>query len=238
MSTDYQLDLYMFLQNKISTDRRPYTHMRSDSISRIYTIQKDELNKFYKIYSDVVDENNSINIIENQAETGPLVIDLDFETTENTRQYKKENITLIISKIIELYEEQDNIADNYKVIVMEKESPEYNERRLVYKDGLHIMLIAPISKNNRILILKQLQVFAEDTNLFSFQLNNVDRVVDKAVVNCGWPLYGSRKTNRQCYKITNIIKVNSGIMQQDLITNYNTFELVKLCSVRQYAKDN
>jgi len=232
--------LNRYIDKFIAVKGSEYTHTIFGNYCRSLNIPDEELPEFYNIYkraSKLVE----FNFTEKQKIVGPLIIDIDFNFghEHGERQYTNESIeTLVVNtiKIIKKYLKVNN--DDLKVIVSEKESPCYKEKKNEYKDGIHLIIPLPIHVDMRYFIREELIKNAEKEGWFDDIpfTNTLDDVFDKAVVmRNGWMMYKSKKKDGKLYDVTHVYdghckKINPSFYEHD--------ERIIACSVRQFEEED
>jgi P4 family phage/plasmid primase-like protien len=201
------------------------THTDIGKVKIPYSIKSDELDEFYKLYSDVVFNNDTkLSIVEKLQEVCPLVIDLDFKYINNfnerqyTNSFIKQFIKFIFEKLAHLY----NLEDKHSLIwIMEKQNICNNIDKQNYKskDGIHILLpsIHANIETYKIFIdeiLNDSETLKDILNetCLSIPDNNINEIIDKSIYTGNWLLYGSGKEDdierNNIYTLTNIYKFN------------------------------
>src|ERR1051325_2778106 len=104
-------NLQSFLNENKKVDKEHYTHTSIDPRGT-YNIQNTDINKFWKLYSDCINNNIVLTITERPGAYGPLRVDFDFKSLPlyPKRQYTPE----IIKKVVKIYQEE--IKDILEVV--------------------------------------------------------------------------------------------------------------------------
>jgi hypothetical protein len=191
-----------------------------------WNIPSDKQNKFYKLYS----KEQNLSIAEKCPELYKcIVIDLDLLFKENTRITNNEIekiVNLLTTILKEIYEDSDELTQNYTCIVLQRPNP-YNKisrQHEYWKNGVHIhfpYIIAPYTVHYALR-----QRFIE-TYKFEIECENkIDEIYDNNV-RVTWLLYGSSKPEIAPYEITQIYN-NDNLK----INDYDYLEWIKLLSIR------
>jgi hypothetical protein len=117
-----------------------YTHLSLNPNGK-YRIESSELPTFYSLLSSTT---GPTHILEshNERNSGPLLIDLDFEYPDeprfHTRQYTRECVTKFVNHIHEGITAMFDIKSDFEYVVSEKPLPTIETGKRV-KDGIHIL---------------------------------------------------------------------------------------------------
>ncbi|AYV81208.1 MAG: D5-like helicase-primase [Harvfovirus sp.] len=181
-----------------------------------------------------------LHIVERPKRTGPLLIDLDFRQLSKERSYTLDHICYIVSKCNEIIEKYIKTArENVEAFVCEKKQPTYDEKQKNYKDGFHIVYPKiPLNLIMRYKILSEIKAAVIGDDAFSEieYLNSIDEIFDLSVVwSNGWFMYGSRKPNKQVYKLTHIFSFD---MSEQDSEKHDPEELVMILSNRQFNEED
>merc|ERR1712086_1229557 len=104
-----------------------------------------ELSLFHNLYNKYVfEEGNTVHLTEAHKNNSSILIDLDLR--HKVSELKRHYDNLFIEKFIGIYFRELNglipglDKDYCKAFVMEKDTPNYQNIKSVYKDGIHIVL--------------------------------------------------------------------------------------------------
>lgn len=117
-----------------------YTHLSLNPNGK-YRIESSELPTFYSLLSST---SGPTHILEshNERNSGPLLIDLDFEYPDeprfHTRQYTHECVTKFVNHIHDAITAMFDSKSDFEYVVSEKPSPTIETGKRV-KDGIHIL---------------------------------------------------------------------------------------------------
>ncbi len=209
-----------------------------------FNIQDENLNKFIELYSDCLGS-SELYFVERPKPVGPFLLDIDFNTTIDKREYTDnhiENIIKITNKVIsELYETDENMLRSF---VMEKSLPTDKLNGNEYKDGFHILYpFVAASENMRYLITHEIKTKCiKQKVLYGINYtNSIDKIFDMSVIKSnGWMMYGSRKFDSQIYKLTKIYNMNCDKIYTigDKKQLYRNRDLVSILSNRKFNEND
>jgi len=181
-------------------------------------------------------ENQEICLIEQHADIGPFIIDIDMRFKEEIEKrvfnysFVKRICNSYIQQILEYFElTQEDIQNKIQAFVFERPEPyKYKDQ---IKDGIHIMFpyitsepaIQNIIREN---VIKDLEEHFKTIPLE----NSISNAIDKAVIEqAGWYMYGSTKPGVKRYKLVYVF--DSLGLQMD-VKKYSEFDLPQLLSIR------
>lgn len=237
MDLDY-IKFIKFLKKCASPDEHNYTWIPNmNEMSRFsgkFNVTDDA--RFYKYYERIL-WNENLHLVQKQKPVGPMIFDLDFHQKEEHRLFNEKLIIKIITKIFNILYQlfDDNYVDIQKIYVLMKDKPVFDEKKEIYKDGLHIIIPElPIYDDIRYYIADKLQEkLIESQTLEQIKFINKKEVVDRNVSkSTNWMMYGSRKPGSLPYKLTYIFNAEMELIEN----NYDDISLVKLFCIRQYEK--
>jgi len=201
-----------------------------------YLIEDNNLTEFYKIYAKMMQQNSEILIIEQHADIGPIIVDIDmrFKLEMTNRVYGFSFIREICGEYIKQIKEYFDLSeeDMKKYLVsFVFERPEPYESKNQMKDGIHIMFPFIVSDPSvqhiiRENVIKNLEELFKTLPLE----NNIYNAIDKAVIDqVGWYMYGSTKPGVKRYELVHIFDYNLNSIDG---RRYNEFKLPELLSIR------
>jgi len=241
-----------FLKNHKTTEEeklnKEHTHtgFGGEQWGTYKIVDKDEI-FFMNMYGKVIEEGYEMHLTERQKDTGPFLLDLDFnfeiDKKYENRQYTEKHIRITAKKVSEIFSKYHHLPKSkFEIIVMEKDSPsqkcDKNGEIQYYKDGFHIIIPEPIRAEIRCTMIEDLKNLCNEENWFSDieYTNDYDDIFDKAVAyRNGWMMYGSRKSEGKMYKIT---KIYDGRIKEKELDTYTDEERVHVLSVRQFNSDD
>lgn len=235
-------------ENKKTSAGTTHTRIKSDDhgvYGGAYTIEDELLPRFWSLYYEkVFEKGESEYLTEAQREgPGPLVIDLDFRQTVDTRIYEKEDIIIFLETVFdEIVAICGPIHGMFPVFVYEKDAVNTTDMANI-KDGIHIYIGLSLDKwtkdllRNRMLVLMSIWDNLQTAGL----TNSWDSVIDKGVMigTTNWPVYMSRKPGYSPYKLRYMYNVacNDGSFEMTAVkvSTLSMQEVLPTMSVR-YSK--
>jgi P4 family phage/plasmid primase-like protien len=218
-----------------------FTHTSLNNPFGSFYIDEKEHTKFFRLYRHALENNIDLHLTEKHKSYGPIVVDIDMKYLKSTlisnRIYSSVLIE-IVRLYVQIIDKYLNVKDeDLMAFVFEKGSP--TEKETEFKDGIHIMFphICAINQLQHMMrrdFINQVNAL----NLFDrLPLSNeVDDVVDKAVIEANnWLMYGSMKPNSPKYLLSRIY--NRDLEAQD-IDEYDSGDLVEMCSIRKFDEHN
>ena len=198
--------------NKYSeTEQEYYTHCSLFKPVGKYLVNNDNYYKFMKSYCKLISKDGISGIVQRPGSELPILVDVDLHSSVyNDKQYTEEQVL----NIIEIYQEtiRDVVKDytNDTLLCCLLEKPMYKDDKNPdnprYKNGFHLHFpncflhkediknyIIPLTKEK----IKKKGVFLENQNL--------DDIIDDAVVKNHWLMYGSQKKHdHKPYKLRKV----------------------------------
>tara|TARA_B110000259_G_scaffold186257_1_gene237043 strand:+ start:2336 stop:4939 length:2604 start_codon:yes stop_codon:yes gene_type:complete len=233
-------DIYKYLKKFIIAKGAEFTHTSIGNPSQSYYIQSEDYDEFIKEYTKSINNGEKIHITEKHKTISPILLDFDFKFNSNksnlTRFYTNETIKKIISTYTNVLNDYIDV-DNYDVYVLEKKNP-LLINDTTGKDGIHIVIPEVITQPNlqyiaRNKCLELLKPIFEDLNY----TNSVEDIFDECVIEKNnWLMYGSRKPDKEAYKVTHVFNVNQSNINE-IKNNKKSKELIKLFSIRNKKKE-
>lgn len=201
-----------FLLTHVSQEEGPFTHTSKIKPCRKYLLQGQDLEKFYEIYNQVVNDGGIVGVTEMPQKVIPLIVDIDFKCPIDNgliRYYKNQHIRDIINvyqEIITEITDPEELNDRILICcVLEKEKPVAYQGKC--KDGFHLHFPFFYSESwvqkeyIRTEIISRIQ--ARKTLADIPITEPLDKVFDKNIPTVPWLMYGSKKeVNSQAYKLT------------------------------------
>jgi hypothetical protein len=212
-----------------------YTHTSFGPPWGKYYIAGEDLVKFLELYNNVVGLLN-LHITEKPKKVGPLIFDLDFrfDMEHKTRQYKQTHIKKILEKVNMVLEKYFvlNGIDEFDAFVFEKEVPTYDQKRNIYKDGIHIIYPnIDVNFQMRYLIFDEVKRITTEEKTLSdiHSLNDEDDIFDSSIImRTGWMMYGSCKHQGNPYYLTHVYDKNLNDKQLNIYEKVNLASLLSL----------
>ena len=199
-------------------------------------------------------------------EVTPFKIDMDFryykkidpKTTNETdipRMYTDEHVNKICQMYMKYIEEwiAPPDEDEREFFIMEKTHPTFDiiarsgkyrtnpddDTEYTIKDGIHIVVpritsYAFLQHNVRESIFKNAGEILDECKF----INSYSDIFDRSVIDTNnWQMYGSRKSGKEAYKVTRIIRVYKDKVENVPLDAYDDKELVQLLSMRNCDPD-
>ena len=195
------------------------THVSMSEPKGVFTIPQNEIPIFNELYEKELKNGKTLGIMEkpnNQLET-PLVADFDFKYEKkdgkSLMSYRK-HTDKIVKNIVKcfncIYSKNFSLNDkdaknNCIYHVTQRDSPYESKCGKYIKDGIHI--INPGYRAFPKIHLKMRNKIIKDKTLIKIlkslkTVNDINDIVDEAVIcKNAWMLYGSRKPDKDVYKI-------------------------------------
>ncbi len=174
-----------------------YTHT-SLKPPNIYNIPTEDYEKFLELYSNSFKQGLDLHLTEKQKEIGPVVIDFDFEQTENGRHYSYYFIECFLRNFTEKMKRYIHLPKEVCYYLLEKPQPR-QVKNAIWKDGFHIIIpdvVIHYKIHLRIRddILKECNENSIKPNRFI--TSNIDKIYDKNTIHQNnWFVYGSKKVD-------------------------------------------
>jgi len=240
--------------DKASTDKK-HTHMSLGMPVGSYDFSGEKNHKFLDLYVKVARcGTNNIYMTEAHLPQGPILIDIDIKyklKEESTSHlYNSQHIETLLSLYIKYIKKYLNISDdNFKIYLLEKSRPtlkekitENDETVYVYKDGVHIVFPFICTPFNLQFIIRQ-QVINEmkATSLWDDILgdNELEEVIDKAIIKGPWLMYGSAKPSFEDnrYLLSGIYDDTMSFTPSSDIDIGDIIDLPKTLSIRKFTSE-
>lgn len=181
-----------------------------------YHIPEDKYETFLQTYLKVVIEGDEPEYLtEKQAQDGKCYFDLDlhFNADVIDRKIQYDHINDFIELVIEkLQDMTTSTLPYFKIFVMIRDAPYTEEKKGITKDGVHILLDVNMSNAMQLVlrddVLTEMSIF-DDICLKNKYADVLDFSVMSKSTNT--QMLGSRKPNREPYKLKHIFEVNGGI---------------------------
>jgi P4 family phage/plasmid primase-like protien len=231
--------LINFLISHKATEKDIITHTSMGDPKGKFCFKSKDYDKFVELYQECMSSNDNVDlyIVERQMDIGPIVVDIDFKQKEEERLYTRSTIKKLSNIYINLLKEYLQVSE-IKIFILEKETPTLVKNN-EYKDGFH-MMFPDIAVNVafRYYILNAVKNIVKEQNIFNdiAFTNNLDDIFDKSVViDNGMLMYGSKKPDREPYKLTYILNEN---LHEEYIKLYSKEDIIKILSLRRYDQDD
>jgi len=175
-----------------------------------YTIPKEELSTFHKLYYQFVFMNNRTEYLtEKQMETEcPLLVDFDFrynydvEERQHTTDDIDDMITLYLDELKEFFTFED--TKTFDVFILEKPNVNRLEDKSITKDGIHMIINIQMDHIMQQMLRDKILLELPNTWQHLSITNSWDSVIDEGICKgtTNWQMYGSRKPRNEAYELT------------------------------------
>lgn len=242
-----QEDLNSFIRKHKVEKGKPFTNTSLGNPKACIFIPDDEYTTFRDLYGMALISGIDLHYTEKPRDPSPLRVDLDFrfpinetsyitgETKTLKRVYTSEHIQTIVSSYFSVINKYIQVPDDCNVAyVMEKSRP--SEKNGKIKDGIHIVFPDIIISNNvQHFIRKKILDIANEMFATLPICNEPASIIDKAIIDVnGWLMYGSKKIENDCYRVSQTYKYeNAHIVQQPSPNAKDEIEFIKLFSMRK-----
>jgi len=206
-----KLDEFL-LAHKVSNDAE-FTH--TSLIGGKYNIPLTKMDNFHKIYHEQVFLKKKNYCLSERHPDGysKICIDFDFRKNDENNEIRlydlnfiKDVVTCYQDTIREILPEEPDSRE-LLAYVFEKEKSEYDEEKIVKKDGIHIMFPAMcVSYKAQHWIRKNVIKKMSENPIIKNCDNAIENIIDESVVERNnWIMLGSKKKpTGQAYKLTYI----------------------------------
>ena len=205
--------LKKYKYNKDDENAGEITHTRIGDKKKIYggsySIPRDQLPRFYKLYHQEVFEKGTIEYLteKQNPDEGPILVDFDFryENTVKKRKHTENHIIDIIDLYLHKLQQLMNFDDTktFPVYVFEKPDVNILETENITKDGIHMIIGLNLSHKLQMVLRKY--VLEEIADIWGDLpiINTWESVLDEGISMgyTNWQMIGSRKPHNQCYQL-------------------------------------
>jgi len=175
-----------------------------------YTIPKEELTVFHKLYYQFVFINNRTEYLtEKQMETEcPLLVDFDFrynydvDERQHTADDIDDMITLYLDELKEFFIFDD--TKTFDVFILEKPNVNRLEDKSITKDGIHMIINIQMDHVMQQMLRDKILLELPNTWQHLSITNSWDSVIDEGICKgtTNWQMYGSKKPRNEAYELT------------------------------------
>ena len=174
-----------------------------------YTIPKEDLPTFYKLYYHHVFKNKRTeHLTEKQLDKdGPLLVDFDFrynydvEKRQHTNDDIDDMITLYLDELKEFFLFEENKP--FDVFIFEKPDVNRLEDKSITKDGIHMVINIQMDHIMQQMLRDKILLELPNTWQHLSLVNTWDSIIDEGICKgtTNWQMYGSRKPRNQAYEL-------------------------------------
>lgn len=228
-------------KHRVDTDIDKPTHLSYGIFNGKFKITNEDYEEFMKLYKKAIKNNVELSLLEKQVESGPLIFDLDLESSDEKNRLYDYTLIEQLNKFI--YSAIDKFLEinSKKIKLYLFEKPHSTVKDNMTKDGFHITLPETcVSIKMRHLIRHELVKLCDEANIFDKYTKGPDKIIDKAVASSNaWFLYGSKKPIGQLYTLTKIYNID-GLDYDHETKKFSNDDLIDFFSIRKdfYNKDN
>jgi len=203
-----------------------------------YYIQSEEMDQFYKLYTNDLLNNKDLHITEKHSDIAPVLIDFDFrfDPSQTDRKYNIEMIDKAVKLYVEKISQYVETPKDVEVYVMEKTAPKLVKETI--KDGIHIIISNIVTRPSVQLVVREnlLQQFKEIFEPMNCS-NTIEDIFDECVIDKNnWLMLGSKKPDNEPYVITHHWTINNNEKTENEIGNVADY--VKVLSIRNKFREN
>lgn len=216
-------------QRRVNSNEK-YTHvsMGDKFVGKFYVKDNSE---FLKIYYKAISNGCVFNIAEKPLEYGPVIVDIDLELEKekytNGRLYNDEMITEVINKYRNCI--SDYVSDDVSLDVSVFLKPNPTHKEHIIKDGFHLIFHNVTIHYKLRYLIREKVIKILDSDMFKHFKNDIDKIVDKAVINTNcWLLPKSKKKDGYLYELDAIYDEDN----EEIDNEYNEYQLLKLYSLQ------
>ena len=202
-------------------------------------IDEDDMDTFYKLYFQDIENTVPRYLTEKQTPVGQLRVDLDFKYDGRVEEHKhtREQVVKFTEAYMAEVKKYLEVPDYVEVYVLEKDYPTFDPTKKVSSSGIHIQVPALKTKAGveqalRRSLLKRMDEFFPNLGCNK----GWDDVYDKSPLSHtgNWPLLGSKKPDGMPYKIRYILdwEAETGEIGVNTTVPKFTIDLIKKLSVR------
>ena len=215
-----------------------------------FCIPEEEYSTFLKLYAEkIVATNGYEYLTEKQLLEGggPILFDLDlkYDSSVTTRLHRDAHIEdfvdILADELSRMLQFDENTSFNVYIQQKSNINQVTTEPKLT-KDGIHILVALKSDRRTQIDLRKRIipKIAESWSDLPIINKNKWDDVIDDSITSgtTGWQLYGSRKPDHECYKLTNIFNIkydpdDGSIERREIdLDSFNIIENIEQLSAR------
>lgn len=202
-------------------------------------VDADDMQTFYKLYFQDLDNNQQLFFTERSTPVGQLRVDLDFKYDGRVEAHKhtREQVMKFTEAYMAEVKRYLEVPDYVEVFVLEKDYPTFDPTKKVSSSGIHIQVPALKTKAGVEQALRRTLLKRMDEFFPGLGCNKGwDDVYDKSPLSHtnNWPLLGSKKPDGLPYKIKYILDWEAETGEVGLNTSVPklSIDLIQKLSVR------
>ena len=223
---------------KVLDSGKPFTLWSFENKHK-WWIDQDEMNTFYKLYFQDLENTVPRYLTEKQTPIGQLRIDLDFKYEGQVTEHRhtREQVVAFIGAYMAEVKKYLKVPECVSIYLLEKDYPTYDPIKKISSSGIHVQVPEIKTKGSveqaiRRTLLKHMEEYFPKLGF----LKTWDDVYDKSPLSHtnNWPLLGSKKPDGLPYKIKYILdwESDTGEIGIDTTVPRMTIDLIKALSVR------
>lgn len=230
-----------------------YSHVSMLHPRGRFCVERDGMERFWKLYCDLIYENKDseviIGVAEKQDDFSPVMVDVDIKMVEkdvsnfDSTIYSERHITQIIEIYQSILKYMLNDVEDKDLTCILLEKPMYRiiKNNVTFvKNGfhLHFPYILLSTVDHEVHLIPRAKEAITDMEIFAdIGIKDSASVIDKAVCTVPWMLYGSRKSeDQQPYKVTKCY--NHELNEITLEEAFEEYELLDFFNSRVNFKSN
>lgn len=188
-------------KRKVTQSGDPNTHWSFDDKDK-YMITEDDLDEFYKLYCDEIDDNRQLYLTEKSTPVGMLRVDLDFKYEGIVEQHKhtQDQVISFVKAYMKVVKDFVKVTEDVSIFILEKRKPtpgiDKNTGAKFSKSGIHIHVPAIKSRQEieeaiRRKLIHRMEEFFPNLNL----MESWEKAYDESALNHSknWVILGSQK---------------------------------------------
>jgi P4 family phage/plasmid primase-like protien len=184
----------------------PYNFQDFSNKSDMWMVPEDEMNEFYRLYFEDLENTIPLYLTEKQTRIGQLRVDLDFKYVGEVHEHRhtQEQTLAFIAAYMAEVKKYHPVDDVTEIFVLEKTKPTYNAIDKVSRSGIHIQVPdiktqGSIEKEIKKALVPRMEEFFPGLGL----KESWDQTYDKAPLSHTnmWMVLGSKKNDGLPYKV-------------------------------------
>jgi P4 family phage/plasmid primase-like protien len=221
----------------------PYNFQDFSNKSDMWMVPEDEMNTFYRLYFEDLENTIPLYLTEKQTRIGQLRVDLDFKYVGEVHEHRhtQEQTLAFIAAYMAEVKKYHPVSEVTEIFVLEKTKPTYNAIEKVSRSGIHIQIPdiktqASIEQAIKKTLVPRMEEFFPGLGL----KESWDQTYDKSPLSHTnmWMVLGSKKNDGLPYKVKYVANWDPQTGEIDVDPDVPKFsiELIKRLSTR--SKDS
>ena len=223
---------------KVLESGKPFTLWSFENKHKWF-VNEDEMETFYKLYFQDLDNNQQLFFTEKQTPVGQLRVDLDFKYDGNLDAHKhtQDQVVKFAQAYMSEVKKYLEVPEYVEIYILEKDYPTFDPIKKISSSGIHMQVPAlktraGVEQAIRRTLTKRMDEFFPDLGCNK----GWDDVYDKSPLSHtqNWPLLGSKKPDGLPYKIKYILDWESETEEIGVNSDVPkiTIDLIKKLSIR------